>query len=64
MFTSVKEMEGLTASQMKALNLSIRLVSAQSGAGERSEWEGDYREEIWGGGRQVLGSGKRGKQRT
>lgn len=32
--TSIKEIEGLTDSQIKALNLSICLVSAQSGAGE------------------------------
>lgn len=46
--TSIKEIEGLTASQIKALNLSICLVSAQSGAGEGSERERDYRGEILG----------------
>lgn len=48
--TSIKEIEGLTASQIKALNLSICLVSAQSGAGEGSEWERDYRGEVLGRG--------------
>lgn len=45
---SIKEIEGLTASQIKALNLSICLVSPQSRAGEGSEWERDYRGEILG----------------
>lgn len=43
--TSIKEIEGLTASQIKALNHSICLLAAQSRAGKRSEWERDYREE-------------------
>lgn len=62
--TSIKEIEGLTGSQIKALNLSICLVfSAQSGAREGSEWERDYRGEIFReGNRQVEGSGRRGKQ--
>lgn len=58
--TSIKEIEGLTASQIKALNLSICLVFAQSGAGKGSEWERDFRE----GDRQVVGSGKTAKQTT
>lgn len=48
--TSIKEIERLTAGQIKALNLSICLVSVLSGAGERSEWERDYRGEILGSG--------------
>ena len=61
--TSIKEIEGLTASQIKALNLSICRVPAQSGAGEGSEWERDNRGEGLGG-RQVVGSEKRGKRKT
>jgi len=41
-------MEGLKASQIKALNLSICPVFGTE-AGERSEWEGDYRGEMLGG---------------
>lgn len=65
--TSIKEIEGLTGSQIKALNPSICLFffSAQSGAREGSEWERDYRGEIFReGNRQVVGSGRRGKQTT
>ncbi len=46
--TSIKEIERLTASQIKALNLSICLVSVLSRAGEKSERERDYRGEILG----------------
>lgn len=48
---NIKETEGLTAGQIKALNLSIRLMSVQSKgrAREGSEWQ-DYKEEIPGGG--------------
>lgn len=38
---SIKETEGLTGSQIKALNLSICVAAAQSQAAKGSEWETD-----------------------
>lgn len=43
---SIKETEGLTAGQIKALNLSICLVSVQSRSGHAGEERGESGREI------------------
>lgn len=47
----IKETEGLTAGQIKAVNLSICLISVQSkGRAREGSERQDYKEEISGGG--------------
>lgn len=63
--TRIKETEGLTAGQIKTLNPSICLVSAQRRAGQDrgSDWQRDYREETRGTRGGGAGGGKRDERR-